>query len=242
MAQTVKNTLARRLGAQNVIYNANGQEVKLSTDIVRRYLVSGNASVVTDEELVMFINLCKYNGLNPWMREAYLIKFSDRNPATLVTGKEAFMKRAEAHPQYDGMDAGVIVWNGEDVTYRDGTLVLDGETIVGGWAEVWRKDRSHSTRAEVSFNEYAGRKADGSLNSQWAGRPATMIRKVALVQALREAFPATYGGMFTAEEQNVEGIAETPIPVPEEAKQEYTGGAEQVVEIQATEPSDDSLI
>ena len=53
---------------------------------------------------------------------------------------------------------------------------------------------------EVSFDEYAGKKKDGSLNSQWSKKPATMIRKVAAVQALREAFPQSFAGMYVAEE------------------------------------------
>jgi hypothetical protein len=53
----------------------------------------------------------------------------------------------------------------------------------------------------VSFEEYAGRKKDGTMNGQWSKKPATMIRKVALVQALREAFPKAFGGLYTAEEQ-----------------------------------------
>ena len=34
--------------------------------------------------------------------------------------------------------------------------------------------------------------------------PATMIRKTAMVQALREAFPETLGGLYIAEEQGVD--------------------------------------
>ena len=183
------------------VFNANGKEVKLTANIVKQYLVSGDSMNITAEEIAMFINLCKYNNLNPWLKEAYLIKFGN-NPATLVTGKEAYMKRAEAHPMYDGAESGVIVidLNGE-IAYRNGTVVLTGENIVGAWAVVYRKDRNHPTRCEVSFDEYAGYKKDGTLNSQWRSRPATMIRKVALVQALREAFPATFGAMYTAEEQ-----------------------------------------
>ena len=52
----------------------------------------------------------------------------------------------------------------------------------------------------VGFDEYVGRKKDGSLNSQWAKKPATMIRKVAVVQALREAFPDRFQGLYAHEE------------------------------------------
>lgn len=60
----------------------------------------------------------------------------------------------------------------------------DGIVARFGWAEVFRKDRAHSSRVEVSFDEYVGRKNDGTINGQWSKKPATMIRKVAIVQAL----------------------------------------------------------
>ena len=201
----VSNKLAKPKEAnseQAVVYVANGMEVKLTPTLVKNYMVSGNKDLVTFQEVAMFMNLCKFSGLNPWLKEAYLIKYSNNEPATLVTGKEAFQKRAEDHPAFDGAEAGIIVFNKEtgDLTYRIGTMKFPDEEILGGYAEVWRKDRKHSTRIEVSFEEYAGRKKDGTLNSQWAKKPSTMIRKVALVQALREAFPKAFGGMYAAEE------------------------------------------
>ena len=165
----------------------------------------------------MFINLCKFQGLNPWLREAYLIKYGTK-PATLVTGKEAFMKRAERHPQYDGFKAGIIVVSGEEINYREGMFALPNEEIVGGWAEVYRKDRSVPYRSEASISEYVGKKADGTINSQWQSKPATMIRKVALVQALREAFPEELGAMYIAEEQGQEPMQIPVEEVPDEVK------------------------
>lgn len=201
----IKNSLTPKKQAseeQAVVFQSNGMEVKLTPNLVRNYMVSGNKDAVTFQEVAMFMNLCKFSGLNPWLKEAYCIKYGSE-PATMVVGKEAFQKRAESHPAYDGAEAGIIVFDPEsgEIIYRKGTMKLPDEEIIGGYAEVWRKDRTHSTRIEVSFDEYAGKKKDGTLNGQWSKKPATMIRKVALVQALRETFPATFGGMYTAEEQ-----------------------------------------
>lgn len=204
------------------VFTANGKEVTLNPETVRRYLVSGDPANVTNEEIAMFINLCKFNQLNPWLKEAYLIKFG-KSPATLVTGKEAYMKRAETHPHYDGMESGIIVLtNANEIKYRVGSVWLDGEKIVGAWAEVYRNDRNHSTRCELPFVEYAGFTSEGKLNSNWQKRPATMIRKVAIVQALREAFPTTFGGMYTAEEQGFEEEETANIPIEEPVAQEQT--------------------
>lgn len=210
---TVQNSLTqkRASGKNEIKVVANGEEFTLTPETVKAYLVSGNRDLVTTQEVVTFMNLCRFQHLNPWLKEAYLIKYSQNDPASLVIGKEAFLKRAEGEANYDGFNAGIIVQNEEgEVIYRDGSFKLPDEKLVGGFAEVFRKDREHSYRAEVSFEEYAGRKKDGSLNGQWSKKPTTMIRKVALVQALREAFPGTLGGMYSAEEQG----AEEPIDVP----------------------------
>lgn len=221
---TVRNSLVSKSAqkaAAPVVFQVNGMEVKLTPAIVKNYLVSGNPDAVTDQEIAMFINLCKFAGLNPWLKEAYCIKYGS-SPATMVIGKEAFAKRAESNPAYDGSEAGIIVYNetSGEITYRKGTMKLPDEKILGGYAEVWRKDRAHSTRTEVSFEEYAGRTKDGKLNNQWSTKPATMIRKVALVQALREAFPSDLGGMYTAEEQGTEEpvLMNVPMEQPEEPK------------------------
>lgn len=219
----VQNSLASKKETKKneVKVVANGEEFTLTPETVKAYLVSGNRDLVTMQEVVMFMNLCRFQHLNPWLKEAYLIKYSQNDPAALVTGKDAFLKRAEGEANYDGFKAGIIVQDEEgEVIYRDGSFKLPGETLVGGFAEVFRKDRDHSFRAEVSFEEYAARKKDGSLNSQWSKKPTTMIRKVALVQALREAFPGTLGGMYTAEERGVdEPIDVDVVEMPQEAQQ-----------------------
>ena len=228
--------------SQMVKFDANGHAVELSPQIVRDYLVSGDKERVTMQEIVMFINMCKFNGLNPWLKEAYCVKYGNE-PATIVTGKEAFEKRAENHQQHDGHKAGIIVQDEDGtVEYRVGSFRLPNEEIVGGWAEVWRKDQKESTRIEVSFDEYAGRKKDGSLNRQWASKPGTMIRKVALVQALREAFPKTFGGMYAAEEVGVDDAIIDITPVSPEVDpstgEVIESGAAQI-EAPQPDPEDD---
>lgn len=218
-ARPASKAVATRTNAntQATVFMAGNMQVKLTPEIVRNYLVAGDPKTVTFQELAMFINLCKFQGLNPWLREAYLIKYGTK-PATLVTGKEAFMKRAERHPQYDGFKAGIILVRNNEVIYTEGMFALPDDEIVGGWAEVYRKDRSVPYRSEASISEYVGKKADGTINGQWQSKPATMIRKVALVQALREAFPEELGAMYIAEEQGQEPMQIPVEDVPEEVK------------------------
>lgn len=209
---TVNNKLpmaAKQQPAGLVEYDSNGEKIKLSMQTVRNYLVSGSGNV-SDQECVMFMTLCKYQHLNPFLREAYLIKYGN-SPATIVTGKDVFTKRAKRNPSYAGKQAGIIV-QAQDGTVeeREGTFRLPTETIVGGWAKVFIKGQEVPEYAAVSFNEYAGRKSDGSLNGQWSSKPATMIRKVALVQALREAFPEDFQGLYSPEEIPAATAADLP--------------------------------
>lgn len=74
-----------------VEYESNGEIVKISSTTVRKYLVSGGGDV-SDQEVMMFMSLCRYQHLNPFLKEAYLIKFGNNDPATIVTGKDVFTK------------------------------------------------------------------------------------------------------------------------------------------------------
>ena len=178
-----------------------GAEVKLSPGIIRRFLVNGQGNV-SDQEVTMFLMLCKSQRLNPFLREAYLIKFGSEK-ATMVVGKEVFTKRAENDESYRGFRAGVIVQDDTgNVVERVGSFVLPSDDIVGGWAEVHKAGRDIPYKTSVAFAEYVGKKKDGTPNKQWTEKPATMIRKVALVQALREAFPDTFSGLYDQAEMS----------------------------------------
>lgn len=177
---------------QVIEYKANNEEVKLSPTIVRQFLVSGNAEV-TDQEVVMFMQLAKYQHLNPFLNEAYLVKFQGR-PAQIITSKEAFMKRANANPHYKGMDAGIIVARGDEMVQLNGTVKMPSDKLIGGWATVKRDDRE-DTHVELSMEEFSKGQAT------WKNMPATMIRKSAIVNALREAFPQELGALYTEDDK-----------------------------------------
>lgn len=202
-----------------VVYKVDDQEIKLTPKIVQDYLV-GTTAQITMPEFKLFTELCKVRKLNPFLREAYLIKYSNNQPASIVVGKDAILKRAVLNVKYDGMKSGIIVVNDKgEVTERKGTFKLENETLVGGWAEVFRKDWNNSIYCSVSLNEAIQKKGNGEPNSNWSKQPATMIEKVAKVRALREAFVEDLGGMYEAEEMNVE-LPERHIeePIIEESK------------------------
>ena len=174
-------------------YNVGGYEIKLSKKIVRDTLLRGNETV-TDDEIVSFIALCKFNQLNPFIKESFLVKYKN-SPAQMIVSKDAFFKRADMCRNYDGFDAGVIVIAADGkVIERDGCFVAPGETLVGGWCKVYRTDRTHPTVAKVNLSDY------DKNQSVWVNMKSTMIAKVAKVQALREAFPNQLSTLYTEDE------------------------------------------
>ena len=97
----LQNNIAKKNDNQLVEFSANGEKVKLSPAIVRNYLVNGNGQI-TDQEVVYFINLCKSQGLNPFIKDCYLIKYGSTTPAQMVVSKDVFLKRAERNSEFDG--------------------------------------------------------------------------------------------------------------------------------------------
>lgn len=194
-----------------VVYEVDGETIKLTPSIVQNYIV-GSGSQITLPEFKFFTSLCKARSLNPFLKEAYCIKFGN-NPAQIVVGKDAVLKRAIRNKDYNGMESGIIVLNANnEVIERKGTFKLKEEILVGGWARVYRKNWAFPTYSSVSFDEVAQKTRDGKLNANWAGKGATMVEKVAKVRALRETFIEDLGGMYEAEESGVELPKETEAP------------------------------
>lgn len=178
---------------------ADGQHFTVSFGEVRSFI----CPQATDAECKIFLETCKQYHLNPFTKEAYLIHYDNKNAdtaSTIVLGKNCYLQMAERNPAYDGFEAGVVVLDTAvgELIHREGSLVFDGEELLGGWAKVYRKDRTRASYEEVKLSEYDTGK------SLWNGKKATMIRKVALVHALREAFPSTFGALYDESEVRVD--------------------------------------
>jgi len=169
--------------------------IKLSPTIVINNLVTPTRSgkVPTQAQVINFMMLCRSRALNPFEGDAFLVGYDGKDGPSfsLITSIQAFLKRAEIHPQFNGFEAGVVVDGGERI---EGSYVPKGTLVLAGWAKVYRKDRDRPVSVTVDRTVYdTGR-------SRWAIDPAGMIRKVALSQALRESFPSKLGGLYEADE------------------------------------------
>ena len=192
------------------IVTRTGERYKLDKATVMKYLTDNKE--ITDSEFNMFFQLCKVNKVNPFLKEAYIIKYGN-SPATIVLDYKVLQQIAEDNPAYRGMRHGVVVTNEKgEVTERLGEYKLPNETLIAGWCEVYRKDREHPTKVTAMFEEFKATKSNGEVNSNWATKPCFMICKVAKAQALREAFPNLVGSnVYISEEMD---SVEKPTPKP----------------------------
>lgn len=227
------------MAAEGIVrYQASdGSEVKLTPGIVAKYVITGGQRV-DDREVFGFMAKCQARHLNPLAGDAYMTAYKNKTTgrveASVIVSKDYFVRTATQQPGFDGISAGVVVWDRRagEMRYREGTIYSkQQEQLVGGWAEVYDKGRSHPSRVEVSLDEY------DQHRSLWKSKPATMIRKVALVQALREAYPGAYGGIYDRDE-----MPEPPEPVAAQAAEvERETEARATVQEPAPEPEPEAV-
>lgn len=144
--------------------------------IAEQYLESfGNK--LTKAHKNQFLNICQSFGLNPFIREVYGIPYGDK--FNIIVGYEVYLKRAENSGQLAGWRA----WT-------------EGEgKALKGCVEITRKDWKAPFYHEAYLDEY------DQNNTMWKGKPRTMIKKVAIAQGFRMAFPVELGGIpYTADE------------------------------------------
>lgn len=166
---------------------------------------SGQLPTLAD--VIKFMMLCKSRKLNPFVGDAYLVGYdSDDGPTfQLITAIQSLRKRAESNPGFNGAQRGVIVQAGDQTIEREGTMVFSGETLVGGWGRVYRKDYGTPFYETVKLSTY------NTKRSRWGKDPEGMIAKVGEAAALRRAFPSDVGALYIHEEFD---NAHAPKPTP----------------------------
>ncbi len=200
-----------------------GTKIQISQQDVYQYI----CDKATPQEVVFFMELCRSQRLNPFKREAFLVKYGS-SPASMITAEVVFERRANAHPSYKGMEHGIVYLDANgNICKREGTATYKaaGEVLIGGWARVHRSDRSDSY-AEVSMDEY------NKNQSVWKTMPGAMIDKCARAVALRLAFPSDFQGMYISEEMgtapnvtevHAEVMPDMPTDAPESAQEPISG-------------------
>lgn len=188
-------------------------KLQLTIEIVKRLVAvkTKTGKSCSDEDAFRFMLMCQARKLNPFEGDAFLIGYDTQSGPSfsLITAHQAFLKRAELHPEFDGMESGTIVMRGSQVLDLLGDWHMSGDKILGGWATVYFKNRKYPMKKRLRLERF---------NKQygiWKDDPAGMIVKCTEADALRSAFPTMLGGMFITEEmQRIEDIARPVFPEP----------------------------
>ncbi len=176
---------------------------KIDQRTVEDFLFS-TGTQLNDQQKKLFFALAIRNQLDPFRREIHAIPYKNnetgKSELSVVTGYEVYLKRAERSGKLNGWKC----WTEGNSQKGDLKAII----------EIERKDWSKPLRHEVNFSEY------DLHRSLWKSKPITMIKKVAIAQGFRLAFPEEIGGMpYTADEIDTQGAIDvTPEPQAQEEK------------------------
>jgi phage recombination protein Bet len=178
----------------------DGQEIKLTPEIIRSFLVHGKAELVTTQELAYFMGICKARALNPFAKDCYLIKYGN-DPAAIVTSIDYFRKLAREQADCRGWHKGIVVQDAAGNVRKTSGLLLETETLIGGWFSAKPAGWDEPFELEVNLKGYIKKTKDGVITRFWQDEnQATMIAKVAEGQGLRAVWPKPLGHFYTNDE------------------------------------------
>lgn len=166
-------------------------EINYSDKLMIETLKQTVAQNTTDAEFKIFCEFCKSTKLNPFKKEVWCIVTGEGKyrRMQLMTGINGFHAIANSHPQYDGMEIGLIGKSGEYLP-----MTYPNNDYIGAWAKVYRKDRRIPVEGVAMLSEY------DKKHGNWITMKRVMINKCSESVGLRKAFPQELNGLYTQEE------------------------------------------
>lgn len=172
-------------------------------DLIKQTVARG----ATDAELQLFLYTAKRTGLDPLTKQIHAIKRWDSaagmETMAIQTGIDGYRLIADRTGKLAGIDD--AVFDREDKDHPEKATVTVYKIING---------EARPFTASARWNEYCAFKKDGLPMALWKKMPYLMLGKCAEALALRKAFPADLTGIYTFEEESVDGTGEVTIAKP----------------------------
>ena len=171
------------------------------------------APKLTEMEFQFFVGMGKATNLNPFLREIWAVKYSDKEAAQIFIGRDGYRKSAQSHRDYDYHQCDAVYEN-DDFEMNDGIIkhkynLKNRGELLGAYCIAKRKNSERPSYVFTELREYSTGKSlwrepglyknDKGYMSQ-GGKPATMIKKVAESQCLRAGFQELFAGSYGEEE------------------------------------------
>jgi phage recombination protein Bet len=202
----------------------NGHEIALASsptswldDPNKVRLIKDTIAVGTsDDELSLFLEVCRATGLNPFQRQIFCIMRNEWDSTTRTSKPKMTIQTS-----IDGFRL-IAARTGQHAGTEDAELGPPNKDGYPSWAKttVYRMLPSgHVAKfsATARWEEYRQVTKEGKLMGLWGKMPATMICKCSEALALRKGFPAELSGLYTKDEMGQaenEVIEAKPVPAP----------------------------
>lgn len=176
--------------SNEIMSNQDIQYDKEKIELIKRMYCKD----ATDEELGLFMHVCKKSGLDPMLKQVYAIKRYDSSTKTMKlsiqTSIDGYRLIAERTGRYSPGREPTFCYNKEGGIFS-ATAYIKKMTADGTW---------HEVGATAFFNEYCQKTKEGNPTQFWLKMGHVMISKCAEALALRKAFPDYLSGIYTDDE------------------------------------------